>query len=199
LLRATNPVVATYARNEAVDVRISARPADGRPAAALADDAEAVITELLGEHVWARGDTTWAGAIEQALVARSWTLATTERGSDGALVQLLRGVSSVVLAERRAADGPGERWSTDPEAAAAHEHIRSEAARVRAASAADVGLAILSTPRGEDTVVHVGIASPAGEHAETRFAFLRGNLGADRAAIAGAAALLAFLRGIAPG
>ena len=37
ILRAANPVGATYARAEAVDVRISARPADGRSAEALAE------------------------------------------------------------------------------------------------------------------------------------------------------------------
>ncbi len=43
LLRADNPSVATYARQEAVDVRISARAADGRAAAAIADEAEALV------------------------------------------------------------------------------------------------------------------------------------------------------------
>ena len=40
LLRATNPIVATYARQEAVDVRISARAAGGVTAGELADAAE---------------------------------------------------------------------------------------------------------------------------------------------------------------
>ena len=48
LLRATNPVVATYARHEAVDVRISARTEGGRAAEALADEAEAAVTAMLG-------------------------------------------------------------------------------------------------------------------------------------------------------
>jgi len=56
---------------------------------------------ILGEYVWARGDTTWAGALEAVLAERGWTLATTEHGTDGALVQLLRSLPAVVLAERR--------------------------------------------------------------------------------------------------
>ena len=40
----------------------------------------------------------------------------------------------------------------------------------------------------------VGIATPDGTHADERLAFQRGNQGSDRAAIAGTAVLLAFLR-----
>ena len=194
ILRATNPVVATYARQEAVDIRISARAADGRTAASVADDAEASVVAILGEYVWARGDTTWAGALEAALAERGWTLATTEHGTDGALVQLLRSLPAVVLAERRS-DAAGAADAL--EEGVGHVEVR-EAGRVRVASGADVGLAIRALPGGEDTTVHVGIVTPDGTHAERRFAFLRGSLGADRAAIAGAAALLALLRGTPP-
>jgi len=105
MLRAANPVVATYARNEAVDIRISARPDGGRAASAVAEEWEAAVLRIVGAHVWARGDTTWAGAIGAALDERGWTLATTEQGTDGALVQLLRALPAVRLAERRAASG----------------------------------------------------------------------------------------------
>jgi nicotinamide-nucleotide amidase len=193
LLRATNPVVATYARHEAVDVRISARPRDGRSAAELADEAEAAVLAVLGDHVWARGDTTWAGALEAALGDRGWTLATTERGTDGALVHLLRGLPAVVRAERRS--GPADAAPDTSGEAHDGETEEREAERIRRESGADVGLAIRALPGGEDTVVHVGVVTPDGVHAERRFAFLRGSLGADRAAIAGAAALLAVLRG----
>lgn len=195
LLRASNPVVATYARHEAVDVRISARPADGRRASELADDAEAAVLAAVGTHVWARGDTTWAGALEAALADRGWTLATTERGTDGALVQLLRGLPAVRLAERRGGDADG---AVDPTAetddGAPEER---EAERIRRAAGADVGLAVRARPGGDDTVVHVGVVTPSLVHAERRTAFLRGSQGADRAAIAGASVLLAVLRGTA--
>ena len=41
----------------------------------------------------------------------------------------------------------------------------------------------------------VAVITPEGRHAETRLAFQRGRQGADRAAINGAAVLLAVLRG----
>src|SRR3990172_9299801 len=69
LLRQPNPEVATYARVEAVDVRISAFPeeaSDGtRPRSAedLVAQAEREVLAKVGGHVWAREDETWAGAI----------------------------------------------------------------------------------------------------------------------------------------
>lgn len=190
LLRAANPIVATYARHEAVDVRVSAWAEGGRSARDLADEAEARVMAILGDHVWARGDTTWANALGEALGIHGWSLATVERGTRGALVTLLRDLESLrraeVIGDEPAADGGGP--IRDEEA---------EAERVRRAAGTDVGLAIRSVPSasGADTTVHVAVATPAGTHAERRLAFLRGSQGADRAAIAGAAVLLAILRG----
>ena len=48
LLRATNPIVATYARQEAVDVRISAHAAGGVTAGELADAAETAVRRRAG-------------------------------------------------------------------------------------------------------------------------------------------------------
>ena len=189
LLRRSNPVVATYARHEAVDVRISARAEDGRTALEVGDEAEAAVLGILGEHVWARGDTSWAAALGEALAARGWTLATAERGTEGALVALLRGMTGLRRAE---VIGPGA--EPGPRASLESELELREAERIRAEGRADVGLAIRVETAGQDTAVHVGVVTPAGRHAEQRLAFLGGRQGADRAAIAGAAVLQAFLR-----
>ena len=63
LLRATNPVVATYARVEAVDVRISAIAVETTSAEALVEAAAGVVLDTLGSYVWATGETTWSEAI----------------------------------------------------------------------------------------------------------------------------------------
>lgn len=189
LLRRANPVVATYARHEAVDVRISARPEDGRSAAELGAEAEATVLSILGDHVWARGDTTWADALGEALAARGWTLATTERGSGGALVALLRGMPGLRRAETVEPDAEAA-----PSGSSEGELELREAERMRTESRADVGLAIRIEASGRDTHAHVGLVAPTGRHAERRTAFQGGRQGADRAAIAGAAVLHAFLR-----
>ena len=194
LLRAANPIVATYARHEAVDVRISARPEAGRPAAALADEAEATVLSAVGDHVWAHGDTTWASALGAALAEHDWTLATTEQGTDGALVTLLRALPAVVLAERRPHPGDDGTEGGPIDDGADERAVESEARRVRRESGADVGLAIRVRPGGDDTTLHVGVATPSATRVERRVTFLRGNQGSDRAAIAGAAVLLEVLR-----
>ena len=189
LLRRTNPVVATYARHEAVDVRISARAANGHAAAEIGDEAEAAVLSILGEHVWARGGTTWGEALGDALAAHGWTLATVERGSAGALVALLRGMPGLRRGEVLAADD-----EPLPSPAFEVELELREAERIRAKARADVGLAIRVETAGQDTAVHVGVVTPTGRHAERRLAFLGGRQGADRAAIAGAAVLQGVLR-----
>ncbi len=140
LLRATNPIVATYARHEAVDVRISARARDGRSAHELADEAEAAVLAALGDHVWARGETSWSAAIAAALAAHGWTLATVERGTGGALVALLRGTGGLRHAEVVEADGDGGRVVTA-------EADLAEAGRMRHEAGADVGLAVRARRR----------------------------------------------------
>jgi nicotinamide-nucleotide amidase len=189
LLRSPNPDVATYARSDAVDVRISAVADPGlsidderRAAEALADQVERRVLEAVGRHVWARGETTWAEAIGAALAARGWRAAVSELGTGGSLATLLGDVDWLVLAERRAEGRP---VSGD---------VRHEAARVREAGAADVGVAVAARPRGRDTAVSIAVVTPEHTRRERRIAFLGGRHGRQRAALAAADVFLAALR-----
>ncbi len=188
ILRRSNPIVATYARRDAVDVRISARADGARGAALLADTAEAELLGLVGTYVWARGATTWAEALDEALIARGWTVGMVECGTGGALVGLLG-----TLASLRRAEVQTERSATEDAA------LIAEAERVRTVGDASVGLAVTARPAGNDTDVVVAIVTPDGSRVEHRLAFLRGRHGADRAALAGAAVLLDVLREPASG
>jgi nicotinamide-nucleotide amidase len=179
LLRAEDPQVATYARVEAVDVRVAS---SGPGAEGRVDAAATVVRERLGTYVWATGETTWADAVAQALLARGWTLAFTELGLGGALTALLGGLDAVLRSES-AAGGDGE----VPE-------LSALADTVRVAAGADVGLAVRAAPRGEDTAVTVAVRTPAGDRTERRLAFMGGSIGRSRAAMAAASALLAALR-----
>jgi nicotinamide-nucleotide amidase len=184
-----HPMVATYARADAVDVRIW--ELDELGAGSAADSVAGVerqILDMLGDHVWARGDTTWPAAIAGALDGRGWRLAVAEVGLRGALLALL----GEGLAGRLAF---GESLATRPEPHDGHratlEHL---AQRVRELGGAEVGLAVEARERGGDTAVTVAVVTPAGSHRETRVVFLGGALGRGRAAIAAAAILLARLR-----
>ena len=183
-LRRANPEIATYARAEAVDVRISATARRGRSAEELLDEAEALVMDRLGEYVWARGSTTWTEAIGVELARLGWSLAITEDGTDGSLGVLLAGLAGLRRVERTAL-GSGARPAT--EAAARDLATRSEA---------DLGLAVSARPKGHDTAIQVAIASPRGERTERRLGFLGGSAGRGRAALIASAALLRMLRSI---
>ena len=190
LLVGTRPQVATYARADAVDIRIWAHDeaANSADATALVAATEARIVELLGEHVWARGETTWAVALRAALSARGWRLSTVEIGLRGALAHLL----GEGLADRLAfTESLLERPAPHDGHRATLEHL---AERVRELGGSEVGVATEARERGGDTAVTVAIATPASSRRETRVVFLGGSLGRGRAAIATAAILLRHLR-----
>jgi nicotinamide-nucleotide amidase len=189
LLRADNPSVATYARADAVDVRIAAVDVEtggGRPgirAAELVASTEASIRELVGQHVWATGSTTWREAIGQRLTIAGWRLSIVEIGTGGSLTVLLADAPWLVYAVVRAAD------DSPPDG----DDLEELAAAAREAGRCEVGIAVRTASRGEDTAVSVALVTPDGTHRERRLAFLGGSQGRSRAALTAAAILLARL------
>ncbi|HEX7472519.1 MAG TPA: molybdopterin-binding protein [Candidatus Limnocylindrales bacterium] len=179
ILRAPNPIVATYARQDAVDVRISARAAGDRSAAQLVAAAAETVRERLGDRIWATGETTWGEAIGARLDELGWTLATLETGTGGTFAHLLGPLPRLTTAEVRTT-APGT--------------LVELARAIRRASATDVGLAVRARPRSGDTAVSVAVVTGSGTHRESRLAFLGGEQGRQRAALAAADILLRRLR-----
>jgi len=195
LLRTPNPEVATYARAEAVDVRISAvGDTDGngraRTAEALVEAAAAQVIERLGDHVWASGDQTWAGAIEARLADHGWRVAFVELGTRGQVTALFGDADWIDLAEVR----PDRQGRPDDAEDREGTTLLDMARQVRERAGADVGLAVRARERGGDTAVSVAVVTPATEHRETRRAFLGGSHGRTRAALIAAAVLYGALR-----
>lgn len=188
LQRGANPTVATYARHDAVDIRISAVPAEGTDAATLVAAAEAEVMSHVGDHVWARGEITWADAIGERLAARSWRLAIVEIGTRGSVMGLFgEGLGdTIAFAEALGAD--------HRPAGGGRIDLRALAERVRAIGGAEVGLAVRASMRGRDMAVSIAVADPNGTHTERRLAFLAGPMGRTRAALLAAAVLHARLR-----
>jgi nicotinamide-nucleotide amidase len=107
LLRASNPIVATYARADAVDVRISAIAEPRHPAASLMAKAEAAVLAAVGEHVWGHGDDTWSSVLGRELAEAGWDAALVEVGTGGSAARLL-GEATWLKASRSLATGdPG--------------------------------------------------------------------------------------------
>jgi nicotinamide-nucleotide amidase len=188
LLRRENPEVATYARAEAVDVRISAYGLDGQSAETLVAGAEERVLRLLGKHVWATGDESWASAVGRRLSARGWSLASVEVGTAGTLLGLLGEQPwfrfGEVLASGDVAGVDRHHGDHDPDA-----RLLALAGRVREVGGADVGLAVEIRSHGSDTEVWLGVSRPELDRAERAVAFLGGQQGRLRAALNAAAFL----------
>jgi nicotinamide-nucleotide amidase len=194
-----NPVVTTYARNEGVDVRIAARPAqdsnddgcaaaDAANAAEIADTAEAFVLARIGEHVWGRNQETWASAIDAALGGAGWQLATVEIGTASALGSLLAEAATLKRAVVLRSDADSDKRD------GSGRDLSALAVRARDEASTDVGLALRAMPRGEDTAVSVAIVTPRGTHRERRIVFLSGVQGRQRAAVTAAAILHSTMR-----
>ncbi len=181
ILRAPDPEVATYARADAVDVRISALGVGARErVAAMA----ALLQPRLERWIFARGEATWPDVLGGRLAGRS--LAVVEAGTGGQLAALLGSAPWFVRGEvlpgaERAAHGSREVRSRD---------LRLEALRVRHGAAADIGLALRARERHGDTAVGVAIALGHRDVSQVvRTAFLSGDEGRRRTALLACAEL----------
>jgi nicotinamide-nucleotide amidase len=203
LLRAANPIVATYARAEAVDVRISAVPAPPRSAAELVDEAAARVLDQLGAYVWATGETTWSEAIGARLVELGWTLAAVEIGTGGSLSTLLGDpewfrFDEIIDPEAPAALAHESTDGSEPAQELDHDLVRF-ARRARELGGAEVGVAVRTRHRSGDTAVTIAVSTPEGDRQVRRVVFLTGPLGRTRSALAVAAFLLETLGAGTPG
>jgi nicotinamide-nucleotide amidase len=194
LLRAADPIVATYARTDAVDIRISSRDVpdasegDGSTAAervaAMADR----LVGIIGDHVWAEGATTWPEAIGAALAERDEALAIVEVGTGGSLATLLGDRDWLSFSESLA---PGTATAREHAGANALEQLARRGAEIGGAA---IGIAVRARARGSDTAVSVVVAGPGWVHRERRMVFLGGSNGRLRAALAAADILLKAIR-----
>ena len=192
LLRATDPIVATYARSDAVDVRISSRDGtEGRSGSTAAERVAATadhVLATLGAHVWAEGETTWPEAVGAALAKRGQGLAVVEVATGGSLATLLGDREWLHFSEALAA---GTATARDHASADALEHLARRGAEL---GEAGFGIAVRARARGADTAVSVVVIGPGWVHRERRMVFLGGANGRTRAALAAAHILLTAIR-----
>jgi nicotinamide-nucleotide amidase len=207
LLRSGNPVVATYARADAVDVRISARPdsdvSGPRSAHAIVDATATRVRGLLGEHIWAEGEVSWPDAIGRELERLGWTLACVEVGTGGSLASLLTDRAWLRFAETLALDAPAAAHHADPDDPASNaspsapgptDGLEALARNAREVGGSDVSIGVRVRSRGDDSAVTVVVVLPGRVHRERRIAFLGGAQGRLRAALIAAHVLLMELR-----
>jgi len=157
MLRSTNPVVATYARADWLDVRISSVDeigADGRvarPASEVLRATEASVREVLAGHVLTEGETTWADLVSDATAREGVRFAVVETGTHGALGALLAEVPTL---GRHVSHGPAvvrdvAAWPVEDEALAIARDAQVE-----------VGLALVAHTDGTRTALRAAIVAP---------------------------------------
>ncbi len=196
LLRTTDPIVATYARADAVDIRISSRDLPGESVSArsapTAAERVARATEhvlgIVGDHVWAEGATSWPEALGAALAERGHGLAVVEVGTGGSLAALLGDRDWLRFSEALAA------VSTTARSHATAQALEHLARRGTELGEAAVGIAVRARSRGADTAVSVVVIGPEWVHRERRMVFLGGANGRSRSALAAVHILLTAIR-----
>jgi hypothetical protein len=206
MLRRANPVVATYARADWLDVRVTAvdeAAADGllqgpadqvpvRTAEAILEETVAGLRATLADHVWAEGETSWADLVGAAADRAGVRLSVVETGTTGTLGALLAEVRAL---ERATSAGPGV--APDP----TDWPVETAAAEAARDAGVAVGVALVArTLPGEGTRLRVGVVAPGVGVSRVLdlHLFQHSAHGRFRAAVAAAAFAIEVLRTLDP-
>lgn len=192
MLRGANPIVATYARADWLDVRISAvdeTDEEGRPTRAADALLEATVEQvraMLAGYVKAEGETSWADLVAAAAARADVRLAVVEAGTHGALGALLADVPAL---ERAVSHGPA--IAPDP----GEWPVEAKAAEVAREAGVAVGVGLVAHADTNETRLRVAVAAPDGgwsRSLDLRL-FQHGAHGRFRAAVAAAAFIVEAL------
>src|SRR5437660_7787449 len=85
LIHSTNPTLATYAKSDAIDVRITAKATTIEEAQRQVADMEVQVRQILGYHIFGTDKATLASTIGDLLQARKQTLGVMESLTGGLL------------------------------------------------------------------------------------------------------------------
>lgn len=85
VIHSNNPTIATYAKSDAVDVRITAKAETREAAKRQVAEMEAQVQQILGHHIFGTAKDTLQGVIGKLLQARQQSLAVMESLTGGLL------------------------------------------------------------------------------------------------------------------
>ena len=158
----SNPTVGVLAHPGIVDVRIAARAPDKKEAERLIAPVEAEVRKLLGDNVFARDDETLEGLVGGLLRERAATISTYEDLSAGSISDTFQEAAGDLFLQGVTinSDSGRERFAATVEDnppltdGAALSHSLARAAR--AASGADLGLAVHAVAQRGQTAENLG-------------------------------------------
>lgn len=176
LLHTTNPTIATYAKRDAVDVRMTAKAATQDEAQALVDVLDTRVRAVLGAHVFGSDGDTLQSVALRLLVAQHLTLATMESCTGGLLASLLTDVPGSSAAFTGGliayATAMKAQWGVPADVLAAHGAVSIETARAMARAArrqlhSEIGVGVtgVAGPDAQEGkpvgTVHIAVAGAA--------------------------------------
>ncbi len=177
-LHSDNPTVATYAKRDAVDVRLTAKAPTLEQAREYVEALEARVREVLGAHVFGVDADTPQSVVLRMLVERQLTLATMESCTGGLLASLITDVPGSSLAFRGGlvpyATELKAEWGVPRETLEEHGAVSEATARAMARVArerlhADVGVGITGVAGPDEQegkpvgTVYLAVAVPGQE------------------------------------
>ena len=149
LTPSANPTVATYAKQDGVHVRITAKAANLEAARGMLAGVEAKVRSILGDRIYGTDQETVPDVVSAHLQRVTATLATMEACTAGRLASTLGGTSSGSFLGGLIAYSPEllERLGVPPATVSEHGAISEEVARemamaARRTFAATIGLAV---------------------------------------------------------
>jgi competence/damage-inducible protein CinA-like protein len=183
LIHSDNPTVATYAKRDAVDVRITARATSPGEAEQLVAGVEARAREVLGQHIFGVDSDTLQSVVLTMLIERKLKLATMESCTGGLLANLITdvpGSSNAFLGglvsyatEMKIA------WGVPRETVETYGVISAETAEAMAVAGceklgSDIGVGITGVAGPDEQegkpvgTVHIAVATPDGVRATSQ-------------------------------
>lgn len=150
LVQQANPIVATYAKDDGVHVRVTGVGSTAEMAARLRDSAAGEVMRQLGDFVYGVDETLLSSALLQLIADRGWKVAVVDEGGGGRFLSL--------LAESPFAPSLLARGELRPRGSASGQRLALEAA---ISAALGVGIAVSTAPADEglhEGVIGVGLA-----------------------------------------
>jgi nicotinamide-nucleotide amidase len=165
LVLAADPVVATYAKDDGVHVRVTAVGNDPAETRARRDAGAEAVRALLADYIWGADDDSLASIIAGKLARNGSVLGIVEHGTGGGLTSLFAREPESAAAVAAATILPVELDLPDDEAVALS---RSLATETRKSAAAGIGFSLVFAGTAQPLglvagTVHLAIANGEGD------------------------------------